>query len=159
MQNDQGMYGIPRRQDPCRGYIFVSGGSGHGSTNTKVRKYTSVKESFGPDAPIYNADTQATNGTELTIVSDGIYIVAANDLLATGATLAITINDKTLSTNPGSMSYTNGLRTWSQSAGSGPIYITWTGFLKAGDIIRIKDNGGNDNTGTDVNFAITKISN
>lgn len=77
--------------------VVVHTGNGHGSTNTKIRRFTTAMTNVG--TAITYADS-ATNGASFTVNEDGIYAVAYSDSNNSGFTYAgASVNSSTLTTD------------------------------------------------------------
>lgn len=136
-----------------RSYVYLQKGTGHGSTNAKVRTYTNAVLNVSGSCITYNAS--ATNGDNFTIASscDGLYIMSMDDVQAgTNSICAITKNatgtDLT-STNVTSLcqssSGTDNAKClgWHNNDSGFQCSVTRAAYLVAGDVIRCQDNGGN----------------
>jgi len=118
--------------------IILKNGNGHGSTNTGVRRFSTVVTNSGSDMTLTQS---ATLGDSITINEDGIYWISYIELRVGNATpeWGITLNSTALSTTPSVMNDSEVLAGWvtdqdeSNAAGS---QITYTGPLSSGDIIR-----------------------
>jgi hypothetical protein len=137
--------------------VIVDSGNGHGSTNTKIRRFANIRKNTGSD--ITYADS-AANGGSFTINTDGVYAMAYTDIRG-GSTdaVAITVNDSAMTTNADApLTYAQGLRHLVFTAANGSVtHVNWTGFLSAGDVVRAHDNGLND-AGTSVcMFSIVRV--
>ena len=121
-----------------RSYVRVGTGNGHGSTNTKIRRFTTTHESVG--SAITYADS-AANGASFTINEAGIYAISYSDnYSASAAGIGISKNSTQLTTNAGSVNLANLLNYWAV----GTAYVqtgSWTGYLAVGDVIRPHTHG------------------
>ena len=141
-----------------RSEVTVDSGNGHGSTATKIRRFSNTRKSIG--TAITYADS-STAGATFTINETGVYAISYHDVRSGGAAqLAITVNDSATTTNADAITYAQGLRAGENSGGSAIIgSVSWTGNLTAGDIVRAHTNGSNDDTSANCMFTITKVSN
>lgn len=136
--------------------IYLTSGNGHGSTNTKIRRYSNLIKSFG--SAISYIDS-AADGASFQINQDGCYCITLTDVSAGGQLMGVSVNSTQLTTNIDSI--TNADRLINVlTQGSGQFSsVSVTTLLNAGDIIRSHDegslNGASDN---DSSFRITKIS-
>lgn len=137
--------------------VCVDSGNGHGSTNTKVRRYSNIRKNTG--TAITYADS-STNGASFTINEAGVYGISQSDAISAGAALCgITVNGSALTTNLSNpLTYAQGLRAAGQSLASGWSTCAVTLNLAVGDVVRPHDNGTNDVTNSQVMFTITQIS-
>lgn len=136
--------------------VAVSAGNGHGSTGTKVRRFSTVNSTSGVD--LTYADS-ATAGMSVTINTDGLYAATYTDNRAGAATqMGITRNSAVLTTNVGSLTYPEVLAYAITSAATQPAVISVTFAATGGDVIRAMGAGGSDETaGVASNFRIIRI--
>lgn len=138
-----------------RSRIRVEIGNGFGSTNTRIRRFTTSVVSTGSD--ITYADS-ATNGATFTLGSAGIYSATTCDYKAAGfCNSGISINSAQLTTNIESITNTARLGLQSQSGDISCVTATFIGA--ASDVIRAHGDNRCDGADTYVNFDIIKISN
>lgn len=137
--------------------IRVENGNGHGSTNTKIRRFSTAVLSVG--SAISYSDS-ATLGAFFTINEPGIYTVEyAEDHTGADHTFGISRNSSQLTTNINAVGFTAADRLVHTQAKDG-----LTGFcsavlrLSAGDIIRPHTQGVQTSTANGVAFAIAKIN-
>lgn len=141
-----------------RSHVLVDSGNGHGSTATKIRRFSNIRENVG--SAITYADSSTAGGT-FTINEDGYYSVCYNDKTGSGsAQLAITLNDTVTTTNASTpLTYAQGLRAYSTAGGSGEIgAVNWEGFCRVGDVIRLHTNGANDSTDAACMVTVSQTS-
>lgn len=143
----------------CDSEVYVEVGNGHGSTNTKIRRYSNIRKEVG--TAITYADS-STLGASFTINEAGVYSVGSVDgNTSTDYFLGISVNSSTLTTGIESMSYANGKRALNyDSVPTGNSIITWTGRLAVGDVVR-PHSGGNLPNRTDARtmFWVVKTGN
>jgi hypothetical protein len=165
MQNDQGCYGIPRKQQPPKSQVRVCKGNGHGSSNTSTRRWTTVLENAGSDI-LYRDD--AALGASFTILTSGIYTITATDtnengdstwgIVANGYGAESRMNGTNTTDISGNLTTPSGVL--SSSAGSGGYFYTcsWAGYLTAGTIVYlITDGAANYNTANTSRFSIARV--
>lgn len=152
--------GVPAWTSEPRCEYVVDTGNGHGSTNTKIRRYTNTRVNTG--SCVTYADS-STAGGSWTINSgqDGVYAVFASDSKTSGATIiGISVNDSAMTTAIQSISYAQGRRSLQYSSAANIFaQVTWVGNLAAGDVVRMHDLGDANATDDTAVFSITKISN
>lgn len=127
---------IPASNDHC---VEVNTGNGHGSTNDKIRRYTTTKTSTG--SAITYADS-AANGASFTIVRPGLFEIHMVDLRsgAIGA-FGASVNSTQLTTGIASITSANRLA-YGQSVVTGNTgNVTKTVRLVAGDVVRPHTDG------------------
>lgn len=129
--------------------------NGHGSTNTKIRRWTNAT-TVGTD--ITYADS-ATLGSTFTINTAGRYSVSYTDQLTSVGVCqnGISINSAQLTTNIDSITTANRLIT-TQSAGSSSYANCSVSFTAAAnDVIRTHTNGSPNSTAALCQFRIERI--
>jgi hypothetical protein len=139
-------------------FVIASGSSGHGSTSTKIRRFTTASV-FG--GAITHASSAALGDT-FTINEDGVYGISYSDNAnIAGAWLGISKNSVTLTTSVFSLSPgTEQLAATSFSDADFGETVAVAVSLEAGDVIRAHTNGFTFGLVTPVcYFSIAKISN
>lgn len=138
-------------------YVESATPLGHGSTNTKVRTFSSVT-TVG-SAITHTADT--TNGDTFTINEDGLYAIDYVDgNTAAACQMGVTLNEAggTLSSDIFTAIATKITSTREATAAANSVgYCGRTMNLSATDVLRFRDNGGNDDTGNNGRMRITQI--
>ena len=136
--------------------VTVTTGNGHGSTNNKIRRFTTTQSSTG--TAITYADS-AANGASFTINQAGLYeVYYIDDYTAGISTHGISLNSAQLTTSIQNITAANRLG-WARSTGTGdPGPITRVVRLSIGDVIRPHTDGAPDST-TAANsvFSIRKV--
>ena len=133
------------------GRVRLSTQNGFGSTNTKIRRFSTVVKNEGSD--ITYADS-ASLGASFTIVNDGVYSISLSAQGSAATGIGISLNSSQLTTN--SQNLTDGsllagcLSAQANYGGS----ASWSGFLAAGSIIRAHGDG----TSVGVNTAMDKFT-
>ena len=131
--------------------IYLSNGSGFGSTNTKIRTYTNVRKNTGTRMTLTQS---ATLGDSILINSAGAYAFCGNDLHSASTTShAITVNDSAMTTNASTpLTYAQGKRvSWIGITGNDSKPICWFGILAVNDVVRFHTDG-NDNDTSDKSY-------
>jgi hypothetical protein len=125
--------------------IRLTGGNGHGSTNTRIRRLLTTVESVG-SACTY-ADS-AVNGASITINENGLYAIGFADSASSTniGHIGISKNSNQLTTVIDAITNSHRLVEVNVSNGTPSLnYVTteavWTGRLITGDIIRPHTNG------------------
>lgn len=141
--------------------VWVHSGNGYGSTNTKIRRHTTVKKNVG--TAITYADS-ATNGETYTINEGGLYEIQCCDRYTVSSNdcfFGFTLNSVSLTTNIQSDASRVAMAYVKDN-----VYapITRTVSLVAGDVIRMHNGQGasfmpNGSGQDDCFFHIRKISN
>lgn len=142
-----------------RSEVYVSTGNGFGSTNTKIRRFTTISKNIGQ--AIAYADS-ATLGASFTINEDGVYSVSYTDYLSSGGhDVGISVNATALTTNIAGLNYAQGFRGYVHTGiGDEVICFSRTYQLSAGDVVRPHTNGVQNGTDEVIgSFSIVKVSN
>lgn len=136
--------------------VLATGGSGHGSTGTKIRRFTS--SSTTGTAITYASD--ATNGDTFTVNSDGVYAVSYQDTRAAGGTrIGLSVNSAQLTTNIDSITAANHLKMLTISGGGEYGEVTVVRAFSAADVIRAHDIGNADATAAlECKLTIVKVA-
>lgn len=141
-----------------RSEIWLYGGNGFGSTNTRIRRYTTVGKNVGQAMTLTQS---STNGDSITINEDGIYsILAVDTRTGAGSTqFGISKNSAQLTTGIASITITDVLAINQCNSGDRSKNATVTTILSRGDVIRGHGDAAADATANvEVMFRITKIS-
>lgn len=118
--------------------IKVTSGNGYGSTNTRIRRYTTTEVSTGAD--VTYADS-ATLGATFTIVRGGTYSITTVDMnSAANSFLGVSLNSSELTTGINTIAAAARLTITSASANI-QMACGWDGRLYAGDIVRAHSDG------------------
>lgn len=139
------------------GEVKATSANGHGSTNTKIRRFTTTDIDTGTS--ITYADS-TTLGTTFTINQKGIYTISYADKDASAAAqMGVSKNSSQLTTNIASITTADRLAFFNTPAanivGQGAI----TARLAVGDVIRAHDAGVLDSTSTVENwFHIVQVA-
>jgi hypothetical protein len=136
--------------------VIVDSGNGHGSTNTKIRRFSNTRRSIG-GAITYSAS--AVNGDSFTINEPGEYAISYSDMHSSSDEFfGITINDSALTTNVGTpLTYAQGLRAMTFNVSTRVISLSWTGRLSVNDVIRAHTNGTANGTDAKTMFTVSKV--
>ena len=136
--------------------VSVHTGNGYGSTNTKIRRFTTTLVSTG--TAITYADS-ATLGATFTINETGIYSMRLMENVGTNYGIGISLNSSQLTTSVSSINVADRLAYGYPFTSEGAM-VSCTARLVAGSIIRVHA-GGAGPTGTDdkTKFTIVKVNN
>jgi hypothetical protein len=139
-----------------RSEVWLTGANGYGSTNTKIRRFSTTQRNIGQD--ITYSDS-ATAGASFIINSDGLYSITYVDSFTGGSFVGISRNSSQLTTNVESINQGDVVAIQQTSGvnaiGSAPATL----ILYAGDVIRPHTEGTAVGTGSPQMFRITKVSN
>jgi len=123
-------------------FVQVKTANGHGSTDTAIRRFSTVVNNTG--GAITYADS-ATLGATFTINEDGIYWVHYLDIRIGNGTpeWAITRNSTTRTVGPSAVADSQLVSGWitdQDESGAAGIPSTYIGPLSAGDVLRAQTN-------------------
>lgn len=138
-----------------RSEIRLDTGNGFGSTNTVIRRWTTVTKNVGT---AFTLTQSATNGDSITINEDGNYAYTYRDNFSSSQAGGISKNSAQLTTSINGITATNVLNM--ETSGGNTFFIEVTGmdFLSAGDVIRAHYQGGGAGGAGYEMFRIMKVS-
>lgn len=140
---------------PTKSEVRVHTANGYGSTNTMIRRFTTVVTNIGAD--ITYADS-ATLGASFTINTFGTYAISHSGSFSTASALGISLNSTQLTTIINSIAAANRLALATSTALDFAINCSVTLKLAPGDVIRPHNQGGASGTDAGVTtFTITKV--
>lgn len=133
--------------------VVVHTGNGHGSTNTKIRRFTTAMTNVG--TAITYADS-ATLGASFTINETGLYAIFYADYHGASTVIGASVNSAQLTVGISSITTGNRLFCINQIAGN-VVSASRVVRLSAGDVVRAHTEGVN--TGADATnvFSIRKV--
>jgi hypothetical protein len=141
--------------DAKRSEVRLHTGNGNGSTNTKIRIFTTAVTNTG-SAITYA--TSATNGDSFTINESGIYAMSYWDQENTGSYMGISLNSSQLTIAINSITAADRL-VLATNAGNNNAVAAITCWLAAGDVIRAHNDAAGTLLNSDlVGFHIIKVS-
>ncbi len=132
-------------------------GNGHGSTNTKIRRFSTLAEPIKGNAITYT--DSATDGASFMINEDGVYMVSYTDSSPTANSYwGLSLNSTQLTTNMAAITSTDRLTLLRQQNSTTPQHLeaSFAGFLRKGDVVRAHTNGLHIET-SGAYFTISKI--
>jgi predicted RecA/RadA family phage recombinase len=139
--------------------VILTTPSGHGSTNTKIRNFTVKESQTGTALSVTYND--ATNGTSVQLLEDGVYAITYSADYSTAGTAFIgaSVDSTQLTTNLSSITASGVLMATATAANTeGSVSVTRR--LRAGQVIRPHTNGfGSGATAAYIKFTVTKVSN
>jgi len=133
--------------------VRVDTANGYGSTGTRIRRFSNVRDNIGAD--IVYADS-ATAGSSFTIVTSGIYSVSYSDIFTASILFGISKNASSLTADVQSLSATERLAN-NTSVANSVANVAWEGYLVAGDVIRAHSNVGTQVNPELASFTISKV--
>jgi hypothetical protein len=136
--------------------VTVTTGNGHGSTNTKIRRFTTTQSSVG--SAITYADS-ATLGASFTINSDGLYEIYYGDASSSGSNIVgISLNSAQLTTDIQAITAANRVGLSASVTANDTAPVTRTLRLVATDVIRPHTNSApNAGTAYQTIFSVRKV--
>lgn len=140
--------------------VAVDTGNGHGSSSTKIRRFTN-SATTGPD--ITYADSATLGGT-FTINTTGIYTMHYSDSRAGGTSdIGFSVNSASLTTNVSALAAATAVGSVGRILmNTTPValvmgHVSATARLIAGDVIRAHTDGGPDNVASASQFIIHRV--
>lgn len=132
-------------ESPADVELWLETGNGYGSTNTRIRRYSTVLKNTLSGYATYT--DSATDGTQITIQKSGLYSFYRLDR-NTGAVAesGISVNSSALTTPLFSLTYAQGRRIYTQTQTAIPSSVSGVLRLAAGDIVRPHDGNLNNET-------------
>lgn len=129
-------------------------GNGYGSTNTVIPRFTTAVTNTG-NAITYT--DSATDGASFTINEDGIYYIAYSLADSTQAYGGISLNSSQLTTSITGITAADRLAVSRQVGVGDNGFVSWSGLLSKGDVVRPHNASTGTNTSATINFTIAKI--
>jgi hypothetical protein len=114
-------------------YVRLNTANGYGSTNTKIRRFTTTVNSAGVD--ITYADSATLGGT-FTINTTGVYSVSYSDQFNAAATSGISINSTQLTTSITAINVVNVLSAQTSAAANFATTNSSTFYAAVSDVVR-----------------------
>lgn len=139
-----------------RSMVRMDTGNGHGSTNTRIRRFTNITSQQGSAITVTQS---ATDGDSFTINEDGVYSIGYSDMRSAGdAIMGISLNSSQLTTSIASIAVADRLHLVFSVGANNYGHCSATVILSKGDVIRAHTDG-NQNAAVDlVQFTITQVS-
>lgn len=129
---------------PVKHQVKVSGYTGHGSTNTRILRATTIDINVGTS--ITYADS-ATLGASFTINDDGVYAFTMQCRPgAASAVAGFSLNTTTPTTSISSVSNAERLGFAQSYAVNSSFTVSYIGYFSVGDVVRPHDDGGTQNS-------------
>ncbi len=128
--------------------VFLYNGNGHGSSGTKMRKFSNSVVN-GSSLTYTTSANNSNNGDKIVVNDAGIYAISCTDGYDGGsAAWAITLNDTAgYSTNFNDLSNIESIVLASSHTSGASTYgisMSWTGYLAQNDKIQLHDQGLNN---------------
>lgn len=125
--------------------ILLLTANGYGSTNTKIRQWTTVSKNIGLSMTLVQS---ATLGDSFVINEDGIYSISYFDQFVGADYLGLSVNSTQLTTAIDSVTNTDVLGFVQSGAANDPMGFSTTVRLKRGDVVRCHGDGAASGTRT-----------
>lgn len=138
--------------------VRLNTGNGHGSTSTKIRRFTTTVQSIGSD--ITYADS-STLGATFTINRAGVYSISFTDRCSAVPTiLGVSKNSTQLTTNIDTITAADRIAVQNSQASNTMSGVSVTVVLASGDVIRAHTQGqASSSTAVDETlFTITQVA-
>jgi hypothetical protein len=152
---------VPFGRKTLRHSVEVATANGYGSTANKILRWTNANVVEG--TAISYADSATAGGT-FTILQDGVYTAGFTfDCASSGRTqmgISRNANGTDVTTSITSVAAPTRL-TFAKSqnvvSDDAALFVSWTGILRAGDVIRAHTAGDTPNNSNQCQFHITKV--
>ena len=144
------------RGGPIQSMVRLHTANGNGSTNTAIRRFSTVVTNVGSD--ITYADS-ATLGATFTIVNSGNYEISYTDNLGNANEIGLSLNSSQLTTSIVSITAADRLKSATTGGASFSQGADWSGYLTAGSVIRVHGAvSPAAGTAALANFTIARVS-
>jgi hypothetical protein len=143
------------RATPLQSMVRVNTANGYGSTNTMIRRFTTVVTNQGSD--ITYADS-ATLGATFTINTNGVYAVSFNDSYGSAEHVGISKNSTQLTTQFFSITLADKVAAMTTAGTNLASNCGVTLYLVAGDVIRAHTTGSAFAGVSASMFTITRVA-
>jgi len=134
--------------------LHLTTGNGHGSTNTKIRRFTTTTTNTAT-ADITYADSATLGGSVIVVVS-GLYSIYLKDIDPAGGVFGVSKNSNQLTTSFASITESHKLIPVSLSTETHGIGSR-TCYLAAGDVIRAHTDGSLTDSSAETKLIIERL--
>lgn len=134
--------------------VRLNTANGYGSTNTCIRRFTTVVTNVGSD--ITYADS-ATLGASFTINTPGVYAISYSDFFTGASEMGVSLNSTQLSTSIVSITAADRVAQSTTPANGSTSTAVTTLYLPSGSVIR-PHTAGLGNGGAQTAFTITRVA-
>lgn len=135
--------------------VRVHTANGYGSTNTKIRRFTTVLTNQGTD--ITYADS-ATLGGSFTVNTSGVYAITWTEMLVSANLFGISLDSAALTTNIEAQAASAILAVGTANGSGIPDNATAIAYLPSGSVIRAHGDGAASSGGAVCHFIMTRVS-
>lgn len=134
--------------------VRVDTANGYGSTGTKIRRFSNVRDNIGTDIEYVDS---ATNGASFTVKSSGIYHISYSDNFSVTEVVGISKNASSLTTDFQSLPLNERLVMAITSDPNFSQVASTQVYLNAGDVIRAHTQGLSSGITDRTTFTISKV--
>jgi len=136
--------------------LHFVGGNGHGSTNTRIRRYSSVQTDRRFGSLVYS--DSASDGLSVTIKRAGVYLFGIGGMGELDAhVVGISINSSELTTDFQNINKGNALIYGRRGQVNFISNSQGARYLEVGDVLRPHDDNRDDATNSNAYFWIAKM--
>lgn len=134
--------------------IHCDTGNGHGSTDTKIRRFSSCSTT-GTDISM---SSSAANGNTFTVNTAGVYSISYNDINSGGTSVVgVSVNSADKTTAIYSITYAQGKRIIGINSANVTAECSVTLPLATSDIVYPQTDGNQNGTSDNVIFSMTRV--
>lgn len=134
--------------------VRVDTANGYGSTATKIRRFSNVRDNIGADIAYLDS---ATDGASFTVNSAGVYNISYSDNFSAASRYGISKNASSLTAALETLSSSQILGIEVTPGTNQDASISWSGYLNNGDIIRPHTDGVSNGVVGRTSFTISKV--
>ena len=134
--------------------VRVDTANGYGSTGTKIRRFSNVRDNIGTDIEYVPS---AINGDSFVVKSAGIYAISYDEDFTAATFFGISKNASSTSTNITFLPTAEVLALQYAATVTGQENCAWQGYLNIGDTIRPHTVGTANGTPDRCKFTISKV--
>jgi len=134
--------------------VRVDTANGYGSAGTKIRRFSSVRDSIGVDVEYLD---NATNGASFTVKSAGVYDISYSDDANAATVVGLSKNAPDLTLALSSLASINRLAISDIYTANARTCVSWQGYLAVGDVIRAHTQGIPSSNAAFASFTMSKV--
>lgn len=133
-------------------------GNGFGTTDTKIRRFTTVLEFTGASGSYILSNDSAANGTTFTVQESGLYNIHYSEPTAAAVTFGVSVSSSQLTTGVASITVNYRAAICGSGSGGGVPSVSRTMWLNSGSIVRAHWDSGTAIDGDNrAFFSIRKV--
>ena len=137
--------------------VRVDTANGYGSTGTKIRRFSNVRDNIGTDITYNPNGDESVNGASFRVNSSGIYNISYSDNFSGATQIGLSKNASSLTTDIDTIAASERLAISITSAANHSETVSWQGYLTSGDIIRAHAAGTTTGVAARCHFTISKV--